>query len=80
MDQALVNHPPRYNQLKGMECIDVIEGLDLGYHLGNCLKYLWRAGCKPGADRLMDLHKARWFLDRKIKLLEKEVEDESVSS
>lgn len=76
MKQELVKHPPHYNQLKGMECIDVIEGLDLGYHLGCCLKYLWRAGRKQGADYLMDLHKARWYLDRKIKLLEKEANRE----
>lgn len=61
-----INHPKHYNQF-GVECIDVIEGLGLGYHLGNCLKYLWRAGHKGGGENyLMDLKKARWFLDRKI--------------
>lgn len=65
-----VNHPAHYNQLKGVECIDVIEGLGLGYHLGNCLKYLWRAGLKEGQPALLDLHKARWFLDRYIRRLE----------
>lgn len=58
-----VNRPEHYTR-GGIECIDVIEALGLGYHLGNAMKYLWRAGHK--ADALEDLKKARWYLDREI--------------
>lgn len=51
-----------------IEAVDVIEGLQLGYHLGTVLKYLWRAGKKGPA--LEDLRKAKWFLERKIAKLE----------
>lgn len=61
-----VNHPKHYTDAPGLpECIEVIEGLGLGFHLGNVLKYLWRAGRK--ADALEDLKKAAWYLAREIK-------------
>ncbi len=63
-----VNHPAHYTR-GGIECIDVIEKLGLGFHLGNALKYLWRAGVK--GDELEDLRKARWYLDREIARLER---------
>lgn len=66
----IVNHPPHY-KTGGFECLDVIEALGLDYHLGNCLKYLWRAGRKGGGEKLVeDLKKARFYLDRKIANLE----------
>lgn len=49
----------------GIDCLDVIEGLGLNFHLGNVLKYVWRAGRKS-PDRLKDLLKAREYLDREI--------------
>ena len=56
--------PPHY----GMEPepIVVIEGWDLQFNLGNVLKYLARAGRKPGSTRLDDLVKARRYLAREI--------------
>lgn len=51
----------------GVECIDITEHLT--FCLGNTIKYIWRAGQK-GAT-LEDLKKARWYLDREIKRLEK---------
>lgn len=59
-----VNHPAHY-RAGGIESIDVIEGFDLGFHLGNVVKYVLRAGRK--IDALEDLRKARWYLDRYIK-------------
>ena len=56
-------------QVNGLECIDVIETLGLPYHLGNVLKYLWRAGRKDAAKEIEDLSKARWYLDRHIQRL-----------
>lgn len=58
-----VNHPQHYTR-SGIETITVIEAWGLGYHLGNAVKYLSRAGFK--GDRLEDLEKARWYLDREI--------------
>jgi hypothetical protein len=62
-----VNQPAHY-KAKGFECIDVIEALGLDYHLGNTVKYIWRAESK--GNYLEDLRKARWYLDRYITLLE----------
>ena len=66
----MINSPPHY-QNGGVETIDVIEAWDLGYHLGNCVKYISRAGKK--GDRLEDLKKARWYLDREIEKSERDV-------
>jgi hypothetical protein len=58
-----VNHPDHY-QSGGVEVIDVIEAFGLGFHDGNAVKYLLRAGRKE--DALVDLKKARWYLERLI--------------
>lgn len=58
-----VNHPPHYT-LGGIEVIDAIEAWQLGYHLGNVVKYVARAGHK--GSRLEDLRKAAWYLAREI--------------
>lgn len=63
-----VNHPPHY-QAGGLEAIDVIEAFDLGFCLGNTVKYVLRAGRK--GDATEDLKKARWYLDREIANREK---------
>lgn len=48
------------------EPVAVIEAWGLGFSLGNVLKYLARAGRKPGVPALDDLRKARDYLDREI--------------
>ena len=58
----LVNAPPHYTH-GPMEVIDVIEGFELPYHLGNVVKYVLRYKHKGGVE---DLKKARWYLDRFI--------------
>lgn len=60
-----VNHPSHY-QRGGLEAIDVIESWDLGFCLGNVVKYIARAGIKDPNKELEDLKKARWYLDRYI--------------
>jgi len=62
-----VERPAHYTRA-GVECIDVIEALGLGYRLGNAMKYLWRAGHK--GSMVEDLRKARWYIDREIARLE----------
>lgn len=58
-----VNHPSHYTRGR-IEVIDFIEDQQLPYHLGNVIKYIARAGYK--GDKLEDLKKARWYLDRYI--------------
>lgn len=59
----MVDHPAHYNKGK-IEVIDFIEDQQLPFHLGNVVKYIARAGAK--GDKLEDLKKARWYLDRYI--------------
>lgn len=59
----VVDHPSHYNRGK-IEVIDFIEDQGLSFHLGNVIKYITRAGAK--GDKLEDLKKARWYLDRYI--------------
>ena len=60
-----VNHPSHYTDGK-IEVIDFIEDKNLGFHLGNTVKYIARAGKKDPDKTIQDLEKARWYLDRKI--------------
>lgn len=66
--QEAVSHPPHYT-FGAIEVIDAIEAWELGFHLGNVVKYVARAAHK--GDRLTDLRKARWYLDRAIGRLER---------
>jgi hypothetical protein len=61
-----VNHPPHYT-VGGIETIDFIEAKGLDYNLGNVVKYVSRADQK--GNKLQDLEKARWYLDRAISSL-----------
>jgi hypothetical protein len=60
----MVNHPPHYTA-GGIETIDFIEAKKLGYNLGNVVKYITRSDLK--GDRLENLKKAQWYLNREIK-------------
>ena len=64
----LVNHPPHY-KVGGIETIDFIEAKGLDYHLGNVVKYISRADHKD--DKLDNLKKAQWYLNRAIDNLAK---------
>ena len=55
-----------------IEVIDFIEDKKLGFNLGNCVKYISRAGKKNPDKRIEDLEKARWYLDREISRAKKE--------
>ena len=61
----LVNHPAHYTD-GGIEVIDFIEATRLGYHPGNVVKYIRRAGKKGTNNGLEDLRKAQWYLKRAI--------------
>ena len=59
-----VNHPAHYGGDTTYEVIKVIEAWQLGFNLGNVVKYISRAGKK--GDTLTDLLKAQFYLEREI--------------
>lgn len=66
-ESSAVNHPSHYNEVPGIECIEVVEHFD--FCRGNAIKYLWRAGSK--GDVVEDLKKAVWYIEREIQSIEK---------
>ena len=71
--KEMVNHPSHYQfgDNNVYEAIKVIDAWDLGFCLGNTVKYISRAGKKHKDKELEDLKKAMFYLDREIKKLEK---------
>lgn len=59
-----VSKPSHYCEGRKYEPIDVIEDWNLGFHLGNALKYISRAGRKQ--NEVEDLEKAVWYIQRYI--------------
>ena len=67
----MINHPTHYGGKDNLyEAIKVIEAWDLGFNLGNAIKYISRAGKK--LDILEDLEKASWYINREINKLKNE--------
>lgn len=64
-----VNHPSHYTDGK-IEVIDFIEDKKLGFHRGNAVKYIARAGKKDPSKTVQDLEKAKWYIEREIARLE----------
>lgn len=60
-----VTNPNHYKRLEP-EPIAVIESWGLGFALGNAVKYIARAGAKPGESAASDLAKAAWYLGRAL--------------
>lgn len=65
-----VERPSHYTH-GGIEVADAIEAWELGWHAGNAVKYIARAGRKDPERTVEDLRKARWMIDRLIKRLSK---------
>lgn len=60
-----VDHPDHYGgEDNPYEAIKVIEAWDLGFHLGNAVKYISRAGKKDPAKEGEDIDKAIWYLQQ----------------
>lgn len=70
---STVDHPSHYNQINGIECIDVVEHFN--FNVGNAIKYLWRAGLK--GDAIEDLEKAAWYCQREIERVKRQAVRES---
>jgi len=62
MDKA---NPDHY-QLGKIQVWDFIVDQDLDFLLGNVVKYVCRAGTKPGESRLDDLRKAHAYITKAI--------------
>ncbi len=71
MSQDNVAHPSHYNTGK-IEVIEFIEDQKLGFHLGNVVKYVARAGKKDPLKYKEDLEKAAWYLKRALELTKSE--------
>lgn len=70
-DEEHVDHPAHYGGADNpYEAIKVIEAWELGFCLGNTVKYISRAGKKNRFKEAEDLRKARWYLDRRIEQLD----------
>ncbi len=66
-----VNHPEHYGGASNVyEAIKVIDAWDLGFSLGNTVKYISRAGKKDPKKEIEDLKKALFYLEHHIKTLE----------
>lgn len=65
-----INHPGHYGGDTTYEAIKVIEAWELGFCLGNTVKYISRAGKKDKAKTVEDLKKALWYLQREVTRLE----------
>ena len=69
--KELVKHPNHYGGKDNpYEAIKVIEAWELGFCLGNTVKYISRAGKKDNI--VQELEKALWYLKREIKKLKKD--------
>ena len=66
-----VNHPSHYGGAENTyEAIKVIDAWELGFALGNTVKYISRAGKKDPSKELEDMKKALWYLQHYINQLE----------
>ena len=64
-NNSSVIHPQHYGGKDNLyEAIKVIEAWEVGFNLGNTLKYISRAGKKDNI--IQDLEKALFYLDREI--------------
>lgn len=71
-----IDHPAYYqaanDPVRVYECVKVIEAWGLSFCLGNALKYICRAGKKPGVDAAEDLEKCVWYVRHEIERLKRE--------
>lgn len=72
-EKEMVNHPDhyRFGENNEYEAIKVIDAWELGFSLGNTVKYISRAGKKDPNKELEDLRKAMFYLQHHIEELQK---------
>lgn len=65
-----VNHPTHYGGAENpYEAIKVINAWNLGFELGNAVKYISRAGKKNPEKEIEDLEKSIWYIQHQINKL-----------
>jgi hypothetical protein len=64
--------PRRGVQSTRPDAIEIVQAFGLGFEAGCAVKYLLRAGRKPGASEVKDLYKAMEFIQRRINSLNME--------
>lgn len=65
-----VNHPEHYGGAENQyEVIKVIDNWQLGFSLGNAIKYISRAGKKNKEKEIEDLEKSIWYIRHHIDTL-----------
>lgn len=69
IEDGSVNHPEHYTK-GGIEVHDFISAWRMNFDAGNVIKYVTRAPYKN--NKLEDLKKARWYLNKLIEEAEKE--------
>ena len=67
MKKPTVKDPVNPSHYRGDRVMRIIEEFDLGFCLGNVVKYVLRHKEKNGVECL---RKARWYLDRAIATME----------
>lgn len=68
-DNDNINHPAHYTAYEGVEIIDLTE--QMNFNRGNAVKYIARAGLKDPNKEIEDLQKARWYIDREIRRMQR---------
>lgn len=58
---------PEHYKTGGLQPFDVVDAWDLDFYLGNAVKYIARAGKKPGEERKKDLNKALHYIEEALK-------------
>lgn len=71
-----VKRPAHYESRSGQQLIHVIHDYGLSFCSANVLKYLVRAGKKPGEDRLKDLRKALEYIQFEIQFAEQDADQQ----
>jgi hypothetical protein len=72
-----VNKPAHYTEGRKYEPIKVIRDWNLGFSLGNAVKYISRAGRKDPLKTIEDLKKAIYYIQDEINVLsESEVHEQ----
>lgn len=67
-DYDMVNPAHYKSHPSGVECIHITRWFPTC--IGTAIKYLWRAGLKPGADHIEDLRKSIRYIEFEIERLE----------
>lgn len=75
--KEMVNHPEHYKGNK-FEVIEIIEDYNLGFNLGNAVKYILR--CEKKYTKTQDLKKAIWYIEREIKNINEKREKDIVTA